>query len=87
MKRIASGYASNSALKALVDGYEVYCVPCVNPDGTDYVWTRDTAYAVDLGLALLDPDRAMNSLDFKLSADKPAVGSGGTRVLYQTSPT
>ena len=32
-----------------------------------YVWTRDTAYSVDLGLAALDPTRAMNSLLFKLS--------------------
>ena len=27
-----------------------------------YVWTRDTAYAVDLGLALVDPERSKNSL-------------------------
>lgn len=32
-----------------------------------YVWTRDLSYAADLGLALLDPQRVRNSLDFKLS--------------------
>ena len=32
-----------------------------------YVWTRDLSYAADLGLALLDPQRVKNSLDFKLS--------------------
>lgn len=32
-----------------------------------YVWTRDLSYAADLGLALLDPARVRNSLDFKLS--------------------
>ena len=39
-----------------------------------YVWTRDTAYAVDLALAALDPTRAKNSLLFKLS--KRRDGSG-----------
>ena len=33
-----------------------------------YVWTRDLSYAADLGLALLDPQRVKNSLEFKLSA-------------------
>ena len=32
-----------------------------------YVWTRDTAYASVLSLALLDPIRTRNSLAFKLS--------------------
>ncbi len=51
-----------------------------------YVWTRDTAYAVDLGLALIDPTRSRNSLEFKLSTrhdgtDLQVVqdtGSGGS---------
>jgi hypothetical protein len=36
-----------------------------------YVWTRDLSYAADLGLAMLDPLRVMNSLDFKLSGYRP----------------
>lgn len=32
-----------------------------------YVWTRDISYALDLGLAALDPVRAQNSLLFKVS--------------------
>ncbi len=32
-----------------------------------YVWTRDLSYAADLGLAMLDPLRVRNSLEFKLS--------------------
>lgn len=32
-----------------------------------YVWTRDIAYAIDLGLALTDPARAAHSLAFKTS--------------------
>ena len=38
-----------------------------------YVWTRDLSYAVDLGLAPLDPARVRNSLDFKLSALRKGV--------------
>lgn len=52
----------------------------------NYVWTRDTAYAVDLGLAAVDPVRAANSLGFKLSARREGgdlqivqdTGSGGS---------
>ncbi|MGK7891900.1 MAG: amylo-alpha-1,6-glucosidase, partial [Leptolyngbyaceae cyanobacterium] len=40
----------------------------------DYVWTRDIAYAVDLGLGLLDPQRALNSLTFKLSQRRELGG-------------
>jgi glycogen debranching enzyme len=51
-----------------------------------YVWTRDTAYSVDLGLAAIDPTRARNSLEFKLSdrrsGGEPQIvqdtGSGGS---------
>ncbi|MDN4035571.1 esterase [Massilia sp. YIM B02443] len=38
-----------------------------------YVWTRDLSYAADLGLALLDPQRVRNSLDFKLSGWRPGI--------------
>jgi len=51
-----------------------------------YVWTRDTAFAVDLGLASVDPARAAGSLAFKLSATRAGdrtfivqdTGSGGS---------
>ncbi len=52
-----------------------------------YVWTRDSAYAVDLSLAQLDPRRALNTLAFKVSdrRDQPGhpeivqdTGSGGS---------
>jgi len=46
-----------------------------------YVWTRDTAYAVDLGLASVDPKRAANSLLFKLSARR---GGGDTQIVQDT---
>jgi len=33
----------------------------------DYVWTRDTAYSVDLALGQIEPLRSVNSLKYKLS--------------------
>lgn len=41
-----------------------------------YVWTRDTAYASDLGLAAIDPIRSMNSLLFKISGFRDNLGKG-----------
>ena len=38
-----------------------------------YVWTRDLSYAADLGLAMLDPERVRNSLDFKLSGYRAGI--------------
>jgi hypothetical protein len=46
-----------------------------------YVWTRDTAYAAHLGMAWLDPDRARNSLQFKLSQRK---GGGDYQIVQDT---
>ncbi len=67
-------------------------IPC--PDGGcfetgrlwKYVWTRDTAYSVALGLGQLDPKRAVNSLAFKTSTWRDGTrleivqdtGSGGS---------
>jgi hypothetical protein len=38
-----------------------------------YVWTRDLSYAAELGLAMLDPQRVRNSLEFKLSGWRDGV--------------
>jgi hypothetical protein len=46
-----------------------------------FAWTRDTAYAVDLALAALDPTRARNSLEFKLSEQR---GGGGRQIIQDT---
>lgn len=56
----------------------------------NYVWTRDTAYSVDLGLGGVDPLRARNSLAFKLSArraggDVQVVQDTGTGGSYPVS--
>jgi hypothetical protein len=44
-----------------------------------YVWTRDLSYAVDLGLAALDPMRAKASLLFKQSGVRPELLREGVR--------
>lgn len=41
MQRILAGYTTDPQLQAIVDGYELWFVPTVNPDGTEYVWTTD----------------------------------------------
>jgi len=46
-----------------------------------YVWTRDTAYSTDLALALIDPRRARNSLELKLSERR---GGGGLEIVQDT---
>ncbi len=48
-----------------------------------YVWTRDLAYSVDLGLAAADPARAVSSLLFKTSGPKPGVAGGFPRQVVQ----
>jgi hypothetical protein len=42
MQRVLAGYASDPALRALVDGSELWFVPMVNPDGVQYVWTTNS---------------------------------------------
>jgi hypothetical protein len=39
-----------------------------------YVWTRDLSYAAHLGLAMFDPARVVNSLNFKLSGWRDGIG-------------
>jgi hypothetical protein len=57
-----------------------------------YVWTRDLSYAANLGLAMLDPQRVRNSLDFKLSGWRAGVppqvagsnGADGLQIIQDT---
>lgn len=48
-----------------------------------YVWTRDTAYSMALGLGIVDPLRARTSLTFKLSTKRDGTG----RVIVQDTGT
>jgi len=36
VQRLTSGYATDAAIKKLVDGHEIYVIPNVNPDGSEY---------------------------------------------------
>ena len=40
-----------------------------------YVWTRDLSYATHLGLAMVDPQRARNSLMFKVSGYRDGMAA------------
>ncbi|MEE1673323.1 esterase [Agarivorans aestuarii] len=57
-----------------------------------YVWTRDLSYAANLGLALIDPQRVQNSLEFKLSPyrdgqAKPVYAEGSSYGLQIVQDT
>ncbi len=49
-----------------------------------YVWTRDTAYAVHSSVAFLEPQKSKNSLKFKISERKSAVGGGNMQIVQDT---
>lgn len=83
--------AREDAVEAIRDGAFREGAPVDCPPGGcfetgaewHYVWTRDTAYAVDLGLAAIDATRAKNSLVFKTSTPR----GGGPRVIVQDTGT
>ncbi|WP_039977149.1 MGH1-like glycoside hydrolase domain-containing protein [Vibrio jasicida] len=51
-----------------------------------YVWTRDLAYAADLSLALMNPTRVENGLEFKLSAFRESTDQqyDGEQIVQDT---
>ncbi len=49
-----------------------------------YVWTRDTAYSMDLSLASLDRFRALNSLQFKLSTRRDIENQDQPQIIQDT---
>jgi hypothetical protein len=73
---------------AYAGGKPIPC-PCFETgEKWTYVWTRDLAYAADLGLAALDPERVVNGLLFKTSAfragvDVPATMPPGSMQIIQ----
>ena len=54
-------------------GAAIACACFETGEKWHYVWTRDLSYAADLGLAMLDPQRVRNSLEFKLSPFRAGV--------------
>ena len=49
-----------------------------------YVWTRDSAYSIDLALGRLDPARARRTLEFKLSDVRESSAAQGLYVVQDT---
>ncbi|MCA9608605.1 MAG: hypothetical protein KC619_23540 [Myxococcales bacterium] len=67
---------------AFDDGAAIDCGGCFETGRLwNYVWTRDTAYATDLGMASIDPTRARRSLEFKLSERR---GGGDLQIVQDT---
>jgi hypothetical protein len=60
---------------AFDEGRPIVCVCFETGEKWPYVWTRDISYAVDLGLAGVDPKRALNSLLFKTSGIRAEVSN------------
>ena len=69
---------------AFNDGNAVDCSCFETGAEWHYVWTRDTAYAAQLGLAAVEPERTARSLSFKLSDRKAAAGGGQAEIVQDT---
>ncbi|MDF2697072.1 MAG: Six-hairpin glycosidase-like protein, partial [Labilithrix sp.] len=90
-----AGENSVAAIKdyAFNDGADLTCAEggCFETGRKwNYVWTRDTAYATNLGLGWVDPIRAKNSLELKIStrrdgSDLQIVQDTGTGGSYPVS--
>lgn len=73
-------------------GKDIACDCFETGEKWHYVWTRDLSYAAHLGLALLDPARVRNSLQFKLSGyrsgitkpDAVAGSADGLQIIQDT---
>ena len=67
--------ASVTAIRdgAYNEGKAIPCQCFETGEKWHYVWTRDLAYALDLGLAAFDPDRAVAGLLFKTSGFRADV--------------
>ena len=86
MEEVRQNSIESISHKDFNQGEPIVCSCFRTGEQWPYVWTRDTAYAVDLALALVDPRRARNSLLFKLSERRQGghleivqdTGSGGS---------
>ncbi|MBJ7414192.1 MAG: hypothetical protein JHC88_01785 [Niveispirillum sp.] len=84
--------ASVSSIKdgAYNGGQPIACNCFETGEKWNYVWTRDLSYALDLGLAGLDPQRAVDSLLFKTGSFRAGVSipaelpNGSTQIVQDT---
>ncbi|GLQ98450.1 alpha-L-rhamnosidase-related protein [Dyella mobilis] len=65
-------------------GQPVHCACFQTGAKWPYVWTRDLSYSIDLGLWRLDPQRARDSLRFKLSDVRDPKLPQGLYVMQDT---
>jgi hypothetical protein len=65
-------------------GQSIPCACFETGEKWHYVWTRDLSYAVDLALWRLDPERARQSLRFKLSDVREPTVTQGLYVMQDT---
>nr|WP_233523558.1 Six-hairpin glycosidase-like protein [Dyella solisilvae] len=65
-------------------GQSIPCECFATGEKWPYVWTRDLSYAVDLALWRLDPERARQSLRFKLSEVREPSATQGLYVMQDT---
>jgi hypothetical protein len=70
-------------------GQPILCECFQTGEKWTYVWTRDLSYSADLSLAVLDPFRVRNSLQFKISpfrrgAMPPELPAGTLQIVQDT---
>ncbi len=77
---------SVSAIKdgAYDHGQDIPCHCFATGEKWPYVWTRDLSYSIDLALWRMDPDRARQSLRFKLSDVRDPSLPQGLYVMQDT---
>ncbi|HEX7916955.1 MGH1-like glycoside hydrolase domain-containing protein [Rudaea sp.] len=86
---LAQAEAAEARTKQLTDGAYNHGkpIPCdcfVTGVKWPFVWTRDSAYSIDLALGWLDPARARRTLEFKLSDVREPSAPQGLYVVQDT---
>ena len=86
---LAQSDAADAQVKELLDGAYNHGkpIPCdcyVTGVKWPFVWTRDSAYSIDLALGWLDPARARRTLEFKLSDVREPSAPQGLYVVQDT---
>ena len=86
---LAQSEAADAQVKELLDGAYNHGkpIPCdcyVTGVKWPFVWTRDSAYSIDLALGWLDPARARRTLEFKLSDVREPSAPQGLYVVQDT---
>jgi hypothetical protein len=85
LKEVRENSVSHIRDGAFQNGQNLPCFCFETGELWHYVWTRDSAYAVDLGLGWLDPERSRETLLFKVSAARENSRFGaGPEIVQDT---